>query len=255
MKIENKGGKVAIVTGGGSGIGRATALGLAAEGFRVVASDIDEESARETVRRIEASGGQAIALRTDVTSDLDCEAMVATAVERFGRLDVAFNNAGISGYPLLTVEHSPAQWLRVLDVNLNGVFHCLRHEIPAIKHSGGGAIVNTASIMGLRGAYGGSAYCAAKHGVIGLTKAAALECGRDGIRINAVCPGFIDTPMTTGEGSIFSEKKLDAGLGRAALRRLARPEEVAEMVVWLCSSRASYVTGSSFTVDAGVTAS
>ncbi len=243
--------RVAIVTGGSSGIGRATALGLAAEGFCVVVSDIDELGARETVRLIEVVGSEAMALRTD---DADCEAMAAHTMARFGRLDVAFNNAGIAGYPLLTAAHSPAQWQRVLDVNLNGVFHCMRHEIGVIRTSGGGAIVNTASIMGLRGAYGGPAYCAAKNGVVGLTKTAALECGRDGIRINVVCPGFIDTPMTTGENSIFSDRTLVSGVERTAIQRLARPEEVAEMVIWVCSDRASYVTGSSFTVDGGMTA-
>jgi NAD(P)-dependent dehydrogenase (short-subunit alcohol dehydrogenase family) len=244
---------VAIVTGGGSGIGRATALQLAADGLCLVVSDIDEPGASETVRMIVGAGGEALAVRTDVTSNADCQALVALAVERHGRLDVAFNNAGIAGYPRLTADYSPAQWQRVIDVNLTGIFNCLRHEIPAMR-TGGGAIVNTASIMGLTGAPGGSAYCAAKHGVIGLTKAAALEYGRDGIRINVVCPGYIETPMTTGEGSIFSEEKVESGISRAAIRRLARPEEVAELVVWLCSPRASYITGSSYTVDGGVSA-
>jgi len=245
--------QVAIVTGGGSGIGRASALALAAEGYCIVLGDIDEMAARETVRMVQAMGSEALALRTDVTREGDCEALVHAATNHWGRLDAAFNNAGIAGFPLLTTEYSLAQWRQVLDVNLTGVFNCLRFELPAMARSGG-AIVNTASIMGLRGGIGGSAYCASKHGVIGLTKVAALEGGRDGIRVNALCPGYIDTPMTTGDHSIFSSRTLNAGIARAAIRRLAQPEEVAAMVAWLCSPRASYVSGASFTVDGGVAA-
>jgi len=255
MNTVTRDGPVAMVTGAGSGIGRASALALAVEGFRVACADIDEPSARETAQRIVTAGGQAVALRCDVTREDDCAALAAHTTERWGRLDAAFNSAGIAGYPLRTVEYSLAQWQRVLDVNLTGVFNCLRHQMPAMKRGGGGAIVNTASIMGLRGSLGGAAYCASKHGVIGLTKVAALEGGRDGIRVNALCPGYIDTPMTTGAGSIFSQKKLDASVARGAIRRLAQPEEVAAMVVWLCSQQASYVTGASFTVDGGVTIS
>lgn len=248
--------RVAVVTGAGSGIGRACALAMAAEGVRVVVSDIDEVRAHETSGLIEMQGGEAVALRTDVTHEADCEALVAHALKRWGRLDVAFNNAGVPGHPALTIDYTLKQWQQVLDVNLTGVFNCLRYEMAAMRRIGsGGSIVNTASIMGMRGALGGSAYCAAKHGVIGLTKVTALEGGRDGIRVNAVCPGFIDTPMTTGADSIFSGRILDAGVSRAAIRRLAQPEEVAAMVVWLCSPRASYVTGASFTVDGGVNAS
>jgi NAD(P)-dependent dehydrogenase (short-subunit alcohol dehydrogenase family) len=244
----------AIVTGAASGIGRAAALGLAAEGHAVVVADVDEAGGHDTVRLLEARGASALFVRTDVTREEDCQSLVGRTLERFGRLDAAFNNAGIAGYPLLLADHSLAQWQRVLDVNLTGVFNCMRAQVKAMEETGG-AIVNTASIMGLRASPGGSAYCAAKHGVIGLTKAAALEYARNGIRINAVCPGYIETPMTVGDDAIFPEKKINAAVGRVALRRMAQPHEVAEMVVWLCSARASYVTGSSFTVDGGVTAS
>ena len=247
--------KVAIVTGGGSGIGRATSLMLASDGYSIVVSDINDETSQGTADLIVQAGGEAISVPANVASDADCQALVAQTLQRFGRLDVAFNNAGIAGYPLLTADHSPTQWQRVIDINLTGIFNCMRHELSVILEGGlGGAIVNTASIMGLRGDVGGSAYCAAKHGVIGLTKAAALEYGRYNIRINAVCPGYIKTPMTQGEESIFPERMLDSGVNRTAFRRMAEPEEVAEMVVWLCSPRASYVTGSSFVVDAGITA-
>lgn len=245
--------KVAIVTGGGSGIGRATALLLAEESIRLVVSDIAQEGGEETAHLIRALGREAIFVRTDVTSDADCAALVASTLAHYGRLDIAFNNAGIAGHPAFTTEYGLTNWQRVIDVNLTGVFNCMTHELASMKQAGG-SIVNTASIMGMLGSSGGSAYCAAKHGVIGLTKAAALEYGRNGIRINAVCPGYVETPMTVGEDSIFPDRKLQAGVDRAAIRRLATPREVAEMVVWLSSNKASYVTGASFTVDGGVSA-
>ena len=246
--------KVAIVTGGGSGIGQTTALLLAEEGARVVVADIAADGGESTVEQIGGSGGEAIFVRVDVTREADCSVLVAAALAQYGRLDIAFNNAGIVGYPLLTADYGVANWQRVIDVNLTGVFNCMTHEILAMNQGGGGSIVNTASIMGLLGAVGGSAYCAAKHGVIGLTKAAALEYGRNNIRINAVCPGYVETPMTVGDESIFPAHKLQDGIGRAAIRRMATPTEIGEMVVWLCSDRASYVTGASFPVDGGVTA-
>lgn len=246
--------RVAIVTGGASGIGRAAALAMAREGIRIVVADIDERRGSETVELIEQLKEQAIFVRTDVSRDADCARLVAVTLKHYGRLDIAFNNAGIVGYPLLTADYGPANWQRVIDVNLTGVFNCMAHELMVMKDFGG-AIVNTASTMGLVGVRGGSAYCAAKHGVIGLTKAAALEYGRNSVRINAVCPGHVATEMTVGKDSLFDEKKLQAGLNRGAIRRMATPEEIAELVVWLCSDKASYVTGAIYTIDGGYTAS
>lgn len=245
-------GQVALVTGAAAGIGRATALALAAAGASVVAADIDERGAGETAALIDASGGRAMPMRTDVTQDQDCAALVAAAVDEYGRLDIAFNNAGIVGKPLLTADYSAADWQRVMDVNLTGVFLCMRHELKAM--SAGGSIVNTASIMGLIGAAGGSAYCAAKHGVIGLTKSAALEYGRSNIRVNAICPGHVETGLTVGDKALFTPARLATELEKTALRRIATPEEIAALVVWLCSSAASYVTGASYSIDGGFTA-
>lgn len=245
--------KVAIVTGGASGIGRAAALALAGQGVSVAVADIDESGGKETASQIAALGQQAIYVHTDVTQDADCAHLVAAALAQYGRLDMAFNNAGIVGYPLLTADYGLSNWQRVIDINLTGVFNCMTHELKAMKQSGG-AIVNTASIMALIGAVGGSAYCAAKHGVIGLTKAAALEYGRNGIRVNAICPGYVASEMTIGKRALFNQKQLQTGIDKTALKRLATPEEIAEIVVWLCSEKAAYVTGASYTIDGGFTA-
>lgn len=248
-------GKIALVTGGGNGIGRETALAFAREGARVAVADYEANAARDTVGLINGAGGQAISLSGDVTRSADVEAMLASTKAAYGRLDCAFNNAGIAGHQVdavgqTTHEWSEASFDRMIEVNLKGVWLCLKHELPLMQAGGGGAIVNTASIAGLVGLRGSSAYVAAKHGVIGLTKTAAMEYAPDGIRVNAVCPGFIATRMTEPS----REQRGEAVVGRTPLARYGTPREIAEMVVWLCSDRASYVTGVAYQVDGGWTA-
>jgi len=248
-------GKIALVTGGGNGIGRETALAFAREGARVAVADFEANAARDTVGLINGAGGQAISLSGDVTMAAAVEAMVASTVAAYGRLDCAFNNAGIAGHQVdasgkLTHEWSEASFDRMIEVNLKGVWLCMAQELRQMRANGGGAIVNTASIAGLIGLRGSSAYVAAKHGVIGLTKSAAMEYAPDGIRVNAVCPGFISTRMTEPS----REQRGEAIINRTPLGRYGEPREIAEMVVFLCSDRASYVTGAAYQVDGGWTA-
>ncbi len=249
-------GKVALVTGGGGGIGRASALALVREGARVAVADFDAAAARDTVAQINAAGamggGQAITLTGDVTRAEDVRVMVEDTVIAYGRLDCAFNNAGIAGYQVNAVGQKTAEWAeesfdRMIAVNLKGVWLCMKAEIPQMLSQGGGAIVNTASIAGLVGLQTSSAYVAAKHGVIGLTKTAAIEYAEAHIRVNAVCPGFIETRMT--EDTI--QRRGAAILAGIPFHRLGQPSEIAEMVVWLLSERASYVTGAAYNVDGG----
>ena len=245
-------GKSALITGGGGGIGRATALAFAREGARVAVADVAEEAARETVALVNAAGGQAISLSGDVSRDADVRAMIDAVVGTYGRLDCAFNNAGIAGWHVDAILKKTAEWSeeafdRMIAVNLKGVWLCMRHELPQMQAQGGGAIVNTGSIAGLVGLPNSSAYVAAKHGVIGLTKTAALEYAESNIRVNAVCPGYIKTPMTEPSMRLRGE----AILAQTPLKRMGSPEEIAEMVVWLCSERASYVSGAAYNVDGG----
>lgn len=244
-------GKVALITGAGSGIGRATSKIFAREGARLVLADVVEAGGIETLAMINNAGAEGIFVRTDVSKSGDVDTVVARAVETFGRLDCAFNNAGIGGSSALTHECSEADWNRVIAINLTGVWLCMKAEITQmLKQGGAGAIVNTSSIMGLTGAIRVPAYTAAKHGVAGLTKAAALEYGRHGIRINAVCPAPIYTPMLMR--AFERRPDIEQRYARSEpLKRLGQPEEVGEAVAWLCSDHASYVTGLPMPVDGG----
>jgi NAD(P)-dependent dehydrogenase (short-subunit alcohol dehydrogenase family) len=248
-------GKISLVTGAGSGIGRATSLVMAREGATVVVSDINADSAEETLSAIKEQGGDGMFVHADVSRANDVEAMVGQIVAAYGRLDCAHNNAGIEGFMAGRLHEYPEdQWDRLIDVNLKGVWLCLKHEVPQMLAQGGGAIVNTASAAGLVGSRRLSAYVASKHAVVGLTKAAALEYARDGIRVNAVCPGIIDTPMV---GRLMGGREADYEAtipARQPIGRLGTPEEIAESVTWLCSESASLVTGLAMAVDGGFTA-
>lgn len=244
-------GKIALVTGAGSGIGRATSLRLAREGAVVVAADINPEAARETVALIEAAGGRKAAARAlDVAVAADAEAAVSGTVEQFGALHLAVNNAGISGVNLPIGELRTEDWDRLISVNLNGVAYGLRFQIPAIISSGGGAIVNMSSIAGTVAVPANPAYTAAKHAVAGLTKAAGADYGRFGVRVNAVGPGFISTPLLAG----LPDEIADYIAGKHAMGRLGEAEEVAALVMFLLSDDASFITGSYHLVDGGYAA-
>ena len=246
-------GKVALITGGSTGIGRATAQIFAREGAKVGVADVNAEGAEETVRLIQAAGGAALFIRADVSRAADTEAMVRTVVETYGRLDCAFNNAGIEGEMQSTQDYSEAVWERVMGINLKGVWLSMKAEIQHMLGHGGGAIVNTASAAGLVAVPSLSAYVAAKHGVVGLTKTAALEYAKAGIRVNAVCPGGVDTPMV--QRVFGSNRELaEAAIASEPVGRLAQPSEIGEAVAWLCSDAASFVTGHPMAVDGGMVA-
>jgi len=246
-------GKVAFVTGAASGIGRAAALAFAHEGASVVVADVSEQGNQETARMIEAQGGRALAVRCDVTRAADVKAALDKAVEAFGRLDFAFNNAGIEPRkPAPTAEYEEEEWNRIIDTNLRSVFLCMKHEIPLILKQGGGAIVNTSSGAGIVGIKGSPAYTAAKHGVIGLTRAAALDYAAQNIRVNAVCPGYIDTAMMgrfTG-GTPEGRAKV---IAEEPVGRMGKPEEIAAAVLWLCSDAAAFMVGHAMVIDGGQT--
>ena len=244
-------GRVALVTGGSGGIGRATALEFARQGAKVVVSDLLVEAGQETARLIGAAGGQATFIKTDVTQAAEVQALVGQTVETYGRLDCAFNNAGIEGGMAKTGDYTEERWAQVIRINLKGVWLCMKYEIPVMLEHGGGAIVNTASVAGLVGFQGISAYAASKHGVNGLTKTAALEYAKAGIRVNSVCPGVIETPMV--KRAFEKSPAMEEGVATMEpVGRLGQPEEIAQAVVWLCSDAASFVTGHPMTVDGGL---
>jgi NAD(P)-dependent dehydrogenase (short-subunit alcohol dehydrogenase family) len=247
-------GKVALVTGGASGIGRATALTFAREGAKLIIADMNEEGGQQTVHMITEQGGEAIFVRTDVSQAIEVQALISKAVETYGRLDCVHNNAGIAsgGQRAFTADYPEERWHQVIAVNLTGVWLCMKYEIAQMLHQGGGTIVNTASAAGLVGLPYASAYVASKHGVVGLTKTAALEYAQQGIRVNCVCPGYIQTPMTAQ--GMNDPEQMARIIAREPIGRVGQPEEVAEAVVWLCSDAASFVTGHTMTVDGGYVA-
>lgn len=249
-RLENR---VVLVTGAGSGIGKASALAFAEEGAKVVVEDLVVEAGEETADTIIEAGGAATFIRADVSKAVEVEEMVNKTVAIYGRLDCAYNNAGVAVSPQLTPDTAEEDWDRVMNVNLKGVWLCMKFEIPAMLKQGKGAIVNASSMVGLIGLPKRSAYAASKHGVIGLTKVAALEYADAGIRVNAICPAVVRTPLV--ENIIASDPEAEAQLlSMIPMKRLATLKEIAEVVVWLCSDESSFVTGHAMLVDGGVVA-
>ncbi|MCA0457532.1 MAG: glucose 1-dehydrogenase [Chloroflexi bacterium] len=251
MKFENR---VALVTGGASGIGRAAAFALAAEGASVVISDIDTIQGEAAAQELITAGHQAMFVPCDVSRAVQVSSMVRRTVSSFGRLDCAVNSAGIGGDMTPTDLREEASWDRIMDINLKGVWLSMKYELEPMLNQSGGAIVNVSSAAGLTGLRHASAYSASKHGVIGLTRSAALEYARKNIRINAVCPGFTDTPLVD-ELNAANPKMVEATIQSIPMRRLGTPEEIAQAIVWLCSDNSSFVTGHALAIDGGRLAS
>ncbi len=246
-------GKVALVTGGGSGIGQATAPIFAREGAKVVVADITVEGGEETVRQIQAAGGDATFVKTDVSKAAEVETLVNKTVETYGQLDCAFNNAGIEGAAKFTTECTEEEFDRTIAVNVTGVWLCMKYEIQHMLSHGGGSIVNTASAAGLIGLPSASDYVASKHAVVGLTKTAALEYAKSGIRVNAVCPGAVQTPMIARSAQAIPGFD-ELAVAMEPVGRFGQSSEIGEAVVWLCSDAASFVTGIPMSVDGGMVA-
>ena len=246
-------GKVALITGGASGIGRASALAFAARGAAVMVSDVNEAGLQESVALVQAEGGEASYTLTDVTDESAVKAMVDSCVERYGQLDFALNNAGVGGVQAFTTDYPTDAFKLVMAINVTGVYYCMKYELAAMMERGSGAIVNLASVAGLVGFPRHSAYAASKHAVIGLTKSAALEYVRKGIRVNAVCPGFTDTPMVKeleSQGPEYAQRLLRG----IPMRRLGKPDEIASAILYCCSDGAGFMTGHTLTLDGGITA-
>ena len=247
-------GRVALVTGASSGIGRAASLVFAKEGARVVVSDINIDGGEETVKMIEDVGGSAVFFKADVRKAAEVEALINSAVETYGRLDCAYNNAGLQGDPGLTADCTEENWDLVISINLKGIWLCLKHEIPQMLRQGGGVIVNSSSILGLVAVEGRPAYVSSKHAVSGLTKAVALEYAKDNIRVNAICPAITRTPFIENVIATEDPQWQERELAKIPMGRFATTEEQAQSIVWLCSDEASFVTGTLMTVDGGYTA-
>jgi len=243
-------GKVALVTGAASGIGRATALLFAEKGAKVVIDDIAPEGGQETVRLIEKAGGKAVFIRADISKMSEVKALIDKTVETYGRLDYAVNNAGTETKPTPTADYTEEDWDRVVNTNLKGTWLCMKYEIQQMLKQGAGAIVNTSSVAGLVGVASMSAYVASKHGVIGLTKTAALECGASNIRVNAICPSATLTPLMEMVIAGMPEQAKNM-IANHPLGRIAETREIAEAIVWLCSDSASFVTGHAMVADGG----
>lgn len=247
-------GKVVIVTGGGYGIGRAACLAFARDGAKVVVADVDVKSSEETVSLIKEAGGEAVIIKTDVSHEVEVEALINKTVEIYRRLDCAFNNVGIHKTFISTIDFTQEDWNQMIDINLKGIWLCMKYEIPQMLKQGKGAIVNTSSVAGLIAAPSNPAYPASKHGVVGLTKSAAIEFARKGIRVNCICPGPTTSTRMHEELTATALDAIEKMHDKVPMGRTAEPREIAEAAVWLCSDKASYITGHALPIDGGLVA-